>query len=83
MDTAGTHTATTVAEATVTTVALVTDIAMEVEPVTDTALGADQAISGVRGVGDKPGQGSLNIRDEATCECSKSVRCMFGDKFGE
>jgi hypothetical protein len=93
MDTAGTHTATTVAEATVTTVALVTDIAMEVErvmdtavaaePVTDTALGADQAISGVRGVGDKPGQGSLKIRDEATCECSKSVRCMFGDKFGE
>ena len=92
MDTAGTRTAMDTAR-TVTTVAPVTDIAMEaervmdmamaVEPVTDTALGADQAISGVRGVGDKPGQGSLNIRDEATCECSKSVRCMFGDKFGE
>ena len=67
MDTAGTHTATTVAGGTVTTVAPVMAIAMAAEPVTDTALGADQAISGVRGVGDKPGYGSLKIRDEATC----------------
>ena len=76
MDTAGTHTATTVAGATVTTAALVMDIAMEAEqvtdfataaePVTDTALAADQGISGVRGVGDKPGYGSLKIRDDAT-----------------
>jgi hypothetical protein len=72
MDTAGTHTATTVAGGTVTTVAPVTDIAMEAErvmdfakgpePVTDTALAPDQGISGVRGVGDKPGQGSLPHR---------------------
>ena len=65
MDTAGTHTATTVAEATVTTVAPVMDIAMEAErvidmamaaaPVTDTAMAADQGISGVRGAGDKLG----------------------------
>jgi hypothetical protein len=91
MDTAGIHTATTVAAATVTTVAPVMDIAMEVErvmdmamaaePVTDTALAADQGISGVRGVGDKLGYCSLKIRDEATCESSKSVRPMFGDKF--
>ena len=72
MDTAGTLTATTVAGATVTTAALVMDIAMEAEqvtdfamaaePVTDTAMAADQGISGVRGVGDKPGQGSLPHR---------------------
>jgi hypothetical protein len=73
MDTAGTHTATTVAGATVTMVG----------PVTDTAMAADQGMSGVRGVGDKPCYGSLKIRDEATCESSKSVRSMFGDKFGE
>ena len=93
MDTEGTHTATTVAGGTVTMVAPVMDIAMEAErvmdmamagePVTDTALAADQGMSGVRGVGDKPGYCSLKIRDEATCECSKSVRSMFGDKFGE
>jgi hypothetical protein len=83
MDTAGTLMATTVAGGTATTVALVMDIAMAAEPVTDTALAADQGISGVRGVGDKPGYGSLEIRDEAMCECSKSVRLMFGDKFGE
>ncbi len=93
MDTAGTHTATTVAGGTVTMVVPVMDIAMEAErvmdmamaaePVTDTALAADQGISGVRGVGDKPGYGSLKIRDEATCGSSKSVRPMFGDKFGE
>jgi hypothetical protein len=59
MDTAGTHTAITMDTAdTVTTVA----------PVTDTAMAADQGISGVRGVGDKPGYVSLKIRDEATCE---------------
>src|SRR5947209_5144076 len=61
MDTAGTHMATTVAGATVTTVALVMDIAMvaervmemamAAEPVTDTALAADQGIPGVRRVG--------------------------------
>src|SRR5437588_11171294 len=60
MDTAGTRMAMDTA-GTVTTVAPVMDISMEVErvmdtavaaePVTDTALGADQAISGVRGVG--------------------------------
>jgi len=59
MDTAGTHTATTVAGAMVTTVVLVMDIAMAAEPVMDFATAADQGISGVRGVGDKPGQGSL------------------------
>jgi hypothetical protein len=57
------------------------DIAMAAEPVTVTALAADQGISGVRGVGDKPGYCSLRIREEATCESSKSVRPMFGDKF--
>jgi len=71
MDTAGTRTAMDTA-GTVTTVAPVTDIAMEAErvmdiataaePVTDTALAADQGMSGVRGVGDKPGQGSLPHR---------------------
>jgi hypothetical protein len=55
---------------TVTTVAPVMGIAME----------ADRGISGV---GDKPGYGSLKIRDEATCESSKSGRSMFGDNFGE
>jgi hypothetical protein len=93
MDTAGTLMATTVAGDTVTTVAPVMDIAMAAEgvmdfataaePVTDTALATDQGMCGVRGVGDKPGQGSLKIRDEATCESSKSVRPMFGDKFSE
>jgi len=72
MDTAGTLTVTTVDTTdTVTTVALVMGIAMEAErvmdmamaaePVTDTALATDQGIPGVRGVGDKPGQGSLKI----------------------
>jgi hypothetical protein len=65
MDTAGTHTATTAAGATVITVALVMDIAMEAarvmdmamaaEPVTDTAMAANHGISGAWGVGDKPG----------------------------
>jgi hypothetical protein len=65
MDTA-THTATTMATAdTVTMVAAVTDTAMVAEPVMDTALETDQGISGVRGVGDKPGY-SLQIWDEAT-----------------
>jgi hypothetical protein len=92
MDTVGTRTAMDTA-GTVTTVALVMDIAMEAErvmdmamaaePVTDTAMAADQGMSGVRGVGDKPGYGSLKIRDEATCESSKSGRSMFGDNFGE
>jgi hypothetical protein len=69
MDTAGTHTAPTVAGATVTTAALVMDIAMGVErvidmamaaePVTDTTLAAEQGILGVRGVGDSSGYGSL------------------------
>jgi hypothetical protein len=71
---------------TVITVASVTDTdgtVTTVAPVTDTDMAADQGISGIRGVGDKPGQSSLKIRDEATCECSKSVRLMFGDKFGE
>ena len=71
MDTAGTHIMDPVD--TVTTVA----------PVTDTAMAADQGISGVCGVGDRPGYGSLKIRDEATCESSKSGRSMFGDNFGE
>jgi hypothetical protein len=68
MDTAGTHIMDTTG--TVTTVAPVMGIAME----------ADRGISGV---GDKPGYGSLKIRDEATCESSKSGRSMFGDNFGE
>ncbi len=64
MDTAGTRTAMDTA-GTVTTVAQVMDIAMEAErvidmdmaaaPVTDTAMAADQGISGVRGAGDKLG----------------------------
>jgi len=33
-----------------------------VGPVTDTAMAAEQGISGVRGAGDKPGQGSLPHR---------------------
>ena len=73
MDTAGTHTATTVAGGTVTTVAPVMAIAMAaervmdfataVQPVTDTALAADQGMCGVREVGDKPCYGPLKIRD--------------------
>jgi hypothetical protein len=68
LDTAGTHMAMDTAT-TVTTVAPVMDIAMETErvmdmamaaePVTDTAMAADQGIPGVRGVGDKLGNGSL------------------------
>jgi hypothetical protein len=61
----------------------VMDFATAPEPVTDTGLAPDQGISGVRGVGDKPGYGSLKIRDEATCGSSKSGRPMFGDKFCE
>src|SRR4029077_11969876 len=53
------------------------DIAMEAEAVTDTAMPTDQGIPGVHGAGDKPGHGSVKIRDEATCESSKSGRCMF------
>jgi hypothetical protein len=37
----------------------VMDIAMAAEPVTDNAMAADQRMSGVRGVGDKPGYASL------------------------
>jgi hypothetical protein len=71
MDTADIHTAMDTA-ATVTTVAPVMDIAMEAErvmdmamaagPVTDTAMAANQGMSGVRGVGDKPGYGTLKSR---------------------
>ena len=68
MDTAGTHIMDTAG--TVTTVAPVMGIAME-------------AGRGISGVGDKPGYGSSKIRDEATCESSKSGRSMFGDNFGE
>jgi len=57
-DTAGTRTVMDTAR-TVTTVAPVMDIAMAAERVTDTAMAADQGMSGVRGVGDKPGYGSL------------------------
>ena len=74
MDTAGNYTATTMDTA---------DTVTMVGPVTDTAMAADQGMSGVRGVGDKPCYGSLKIRDEATCESSKSGRSMFGDNFGE
>jgi hypothetical protein len=49
MDTAGTHTAPMDTADTVTMVG----------PVTDTAMAADQGMSGVRGVGDKPSCGSL------------------------
>ena len=59
MDTAGTHTVTTVTAGTVTTVAPVMDIAMAAEPVTDTAMAADQDIPGVSRGGDRPGFGSL------------------------
>jgi hypothetical protein len=50
MDTAGTHTATTMDTA---------DTVTMVGPVTDTAMAADQDTSGVCGVGDKLGYGSL------------------------
>jgi hypothetical protein len=70
MDTAVTRTAmdTVGTVGTVTTVAPVMDIAMAAErvmdmamaaAVVDTAMAADQGIPGVRGVGDKPGYGSL------------------------
>ena len=51
MDTAGTHTAPMDTA----------DMGTMVGPVTDTAMAADQGMSGVRGVGDKPGYGSLKI----------------------
>jgi hypothetical protein len=50
MDTAGTHTATTMDTA---------DTVTMVGPVTDTAMAADHGISGVCGVGDKLGYGSF------------------------
>jgi hypothetical protein len=87
MDTAGTHIATMVTGGTVTTVALVMDIAMEAERIMDTAMApelvmdiamaADQAMCGVRGVGDKPGYCSLRIRDEELRVSPQraSVRC--------
>jgi hypothetical protein len=58
----------------------VIDMAMAAAPVTDTAMAADQGIPGVRGAGDKPGQGSLKIRDRLRVSC---LRHMIGDKFGE
>ena len=58
MDTAGIHTGMDTA-GTVTTVAPVMDIAMAAERGMDIAMAADQDIPGVRGVGDKPGYGSL------------------------
>jgi hypothetical protein len=61
----------------------VMDFATAAKPVTDTAMAGDLGMCGVREVGDKPCDGSLKIRDEATCESSKSVRLMFGDEFGE
>ena len=83
MDTAGTHTATTVALVMDIAMAAerVMDMAMAAQPVTDTALAANQGMCGVREIGDRPCYGSLKIRDEATCESSKSVRPMFGDKL--
>jgi hypothetical protein len=53
MDTAGTHTATTMDTA---------DTVTMVGPVTDTAMAADKGISGVCGVGEMPGDGSLKYR---------------------
>jgi hypothetical protein len=53
MDTAGTHTATTMDTA---------DTVTMVGPVTDTAMAADEGISGVCGLGDMPGDGSLKYR---------------------
>jgi hypothetical protein len=50
IDTAGTHIMDTA------------DTVTMVGPVTDTAMAADQGMSGVRGVGDKPGCGSLKYR---------------------
>jgi hypothetical protein len=75
MDTAGTHTATTMDTA---------DTVTMVGPVTDTAMAADEGLSGVCGVGDMPGYGSLkyrrpvgvcdrivsDVRDEAHPSCS-------------
>ena len=66
MDTAATRTAMDTAT-TVTTVAPVMDIAMAAERVMDIAMAADQCIPGVRGVGDKPGYGSLNIGGLLVC----------------
>ena len=54
-----------------------------VAAVTDTAMAADQGISGVRGVGDKPGYGSLKIRDEARCGSSKSGPSHVRRQVGE
>jgi len=53
MDTAHTHTATTTDTA---------DTVTMVGRVTDTAMAADERISGVGGVGDMPGYGSLKYR---------------------
>jgi hypothetical protein len=72
MDTEGSRTTTMGTAGTVTTVAPGT--VTTVVPVTDTAMAADQGISGVCEDGDKPGYGSLKIRDEAKCESSKSGR---------
>ena len=66
MDTAATRTAMDTAT-TVTTVAPVMDMAMAAERVMDIAMAADQCIPGVRGVGDKPGYGSLNIGGLLVC----------------
>ena len=76
MDTAGTRTITTVAPVMDIAMAAerVMDIAMAVEPVTDTAMAADQGIPGVRGVGDKPGYGSLK---SSACYVSIGSRVMF------
>jgi hypothetical protein len=58
----------------------VMDFATAAEPVTDTALAPDQGMSGVRGIGDKPGYASLKIRNQVHGS-SKSDRPMFGAKF--
>jgi hypothetical protein len=54
MDTAGTPTAPMDTDT--------ADTVTMVGPVTDTAMATDQGMSGVRGVGDKPGCGSLKYR---------------------
>jgi len=58
-DTEDTHTVTMDMEDTHTAIMDTADTVTMVEPVMDTAMAADQGISGVCGVGDKPGYGSL------------------------
>jgi hypothetical protein len=62
MDTAGTVTTVVPVMGIAMEAERVMDMDMAAEPVTDIAMAADHGMSGVRGVGDKPGQGSLPHR---------------------